>query len=109
MSMRAKSIKAVIAFTAVATLIFVSFAEEAFARGGRAGGMRGGGMRAGSMHAGRVGGYHGGVHRSAYRNTNVYVRRGVGVGVGAAAVGAAAAGAAYAYPRCGYEPYPPCY
>jgi hypothetical protein len=67
--------------------------DEAFAfRGGRGGGAR------------HMGGHHGRVHHHhVYRAP---VRRGV-------AVGAAAAGAAGAYyygqPKCGYQPYPPCY
>lgn len=66
--------------------------DEAFAfRGGRGG-------------ARHMGGHHGRVHHHhVYRAP---VRRGV-------AVGAAAAGATGAYyygqPKCGYQPYPPCY
>lgn len=75
-----------------------TISTDAFAyRGGRAG-------------VGRVGVHHGGVHHGGvYRGAAV--RRGVAVGVGAAAVGAAAYGAygAYTQPRCGYQPYPPCY
>ena len=72
-----------------------TISTDAFAyRGGRAG-------------VGRVGVHHGGVHHGGvYRGAAV--RRGVAVGVGAAAVGAAAYGA-YTQPRCGYQPYPPCY
>ena len=66
---------------------------------------RGGGGRAGVGRAGvhHAGVHHGGVYRGAA------VRRGVAVGVGAAAVGAAAYGAYGSAPRCGYQPYPPCY
>ena len=65
----------------------------------------------GRAGVGRAGVYHGGAYRGGvYRGAAV--RRGVAVGVGAAAVGAAAAGAYGSYyntPRCGYQPYPPCY
>ena len=78
-----------------------TISTDAFAyRGGRAG-------------VARAGGYHGAAYRGGvYRGAAV--RRGVAVGVGAAAVGAAAYGAygaygGYAQPRCGYQPYPPCY
>jgi hypothetical protein len=67
--------------------------------------------RAGRVGVGRAGVYHGGAYRGGvYRGAAV--RRGVAVGVGAAAVGAAAYGAYgghYNTPRCGYQPYPPCY
>jgi len=57
--------------------------------------------RGGRVGVGRVGVHHAGVYRAP-------VRRGVAVGVGAAAAGAYGAYGAYA-PRCGYQPYPPCY
>ena len=57
--------------------------------------------RGGRVGVGRVGVHHVGVYRAP-------VRRGVAVGVGAAAAGAYGAYGAYA-PRCGYQPYPPCY
>lgn len=67
----------------------------------------------GRVGVGRAGAYHGGAYRGAAYRGAAYrgVRRGVAVGVGAAAVGAAAYGAygsQYA-PRCGYDPYGPCY
>jgi hypothetical protein len=71
--------------------------------------------RGGRVGIGRAGVHHAGIHRGGVYRGGVYrgaaVRRGVAVGVGAAAVGAAAYGAYgnnYA-PRCGYQPYPPCY
>ena len=57
--------------------------------------------RGGRVGVGRVGVHHAAVYRAP-------VRRGVAVGVGAAAAGAYGAYGAYA-PRCGYQPYPPCY
>jgi hypothetical protein len=84
------------ASTIVGIACTAMISTDAFAyRGGRAGV-----GRAGVHHAGV---YHGGVYRGAA------VRRGVAVGVGAAAVGAAAYGAYGSAPRCGYQPYPPCY
>jgi hypothetical protein len=60
----------------------------------------------GRAGVGRAGVYHGGAYRGGvYRGAAV--RRGVAVGVGAAAAGAY--GSYYNTPRCGYQPYPPCY
>jgi hypothetical protein len=62
-------------------------------------------FRGGRAGVGRVGVHHAGVYRAPVRRG---VRAGVAVGVGAAAAGAYGAYGAYA-PRCGYQPYPPCY
>ncbi len=78
---------AIIGIACVATV-----STDAFAfRGGRAG-----------VGVGRAGVHHAGVYRAPVRRA---ARVGVAVGVGAAAAGAYGA---YA-PRCGYQPYPPCY